>query len=67
MKESRSFFEKKEPKKHSLPCGPVWHRPGRIELIKFFLLLFCSQKRRVFSSKRLPLAEPSQPAKQRGQ
>jgi hypothetical protein len=42
------FVNKKEAKKTLI--STMEHRPGHIELTKFFLLLFCSKKRRLFPS-----------------
>ncbi len=44
---SSSFFEKKEPKKLLLRFARMSHGRRHIKFIKFFLLLFCSQKRRL--------------------
>jgi hypothetical protein len=46
-KQAVLFFEKKRTKKNFDSRG-AWHRPRLNGKLKFFLLLFCSQKRRLF-------------------
>jgi hypothetical protein len=45
-KKESSFSEEKEAKRLH-PFAPAGH-PARAQRMKFFLLLFCSQKRRPF-------------------
>jgi hypothetical protein len=48
QKEERtSFSEEKEAKRLLLRFARVWHQQCHTEHSKFFLLLFCSQKRRL--------------------
>jgi hypothetical protein len=48
LKRRSSFFEKKESKKLCSASRPWGTGRSHIEKSKFFLLLFCSQKRRLF-------------------
>jgi hypothetical protein len=46
--ERKHFFFEKKKQKTFISFGPVAVKQARSKLTKFFLLLFCSQKRRLF-------------------
>jgi hypothetical protein len=48
---SKNFFFEKKKQKTFIGFGPQAVKPARSKLQKFFLLLFCSQKRRLFLAK----------------